>query len=211
VDVALLAMLAGVVFGALSVAVRVALRRARDPEAGAFVCALLVFLDEPLRAALVLATVAIVLGGALLVWEPSRLPDFRPMGLVLALVAAGLFAVRDNVVGERDRRRTAQRDPVALGSALRGGLHRSSGGGRAAPGSPPPPSWWRAGCSSASPAERGSQLARGLRRAKSSAISSNVAQRTPSWELMCSMIRSCMRRTWGRPLTSGWIVMVKTA
>jgi drug/metabolite transporter (DMT)-like permease len=57
-----------------------------------------VFLDEPLRAALVLATVAIVLGGALLVWEPSRPPDFRSVGLVLALVAAGLFAVRDNVV-----------------------------------------------------------------------------------------------------------------
>jgi drug/metabolite transporter (DMT)-like permease len=93
-----------------------------------------VFLDEPLRAALVLATVVIVLGGALLVWEPSRPPDFRPVGLVLALVAAGLFAVRDNVVGERDRRRTAQRDPVALGSALRGGLHRPNGGGRAAPG-----------------------------------------------------------------------------
>ena len=43
-DVVLLATLAGVLFGALAVAVRVALRRARDPEAGAFVCALLGFL-----------------------------------------------------------------------------------------------------------------------------------------------------------------------
>ena len=52
---------------------------------------------------------------------------------------------------------------------------------------------------------------RGLRFAKSSAISSNVAQRTPSCLLMCSMIRSCMSSTCGRPLTSGWIVIVKTA
>jgi drug/metabolite transporter (DMT)-like permease len=166
VDVVLLATLAGVLFGAFAVAIRMALRLVRDPEAGAFVCALLgfllaaavalplaapgvetgglwafalvgafvpglsqivfvhairhagasrtsvvigtapllsaglavIFLDEPLRAALVVATIAIVLGGALLVWEPSRPPDLRAVGLVLALVAAGLFAVRDNVV-----------------------------------------------------------------------------------------------------------------
>jgi hypothetical protein len=29
--------------------------------------------------------------------------------------------------------------------------------------------------------------------------------------LMCSIIRSSMRITCGRPLTSGWIVMPKTA
>jgi hypothetical protein len=44
VDVVLLATLAGVLFGALAVAVRVALRRARDLEAGVFVCALVGFL-----------------------------------------------------------------------------------------------------------------------------------------------------------------------
>ena len=160
-------MLAGALFGALAVAVRWGLRRARDPEGGAFVTAALgflvavavalplailddaelgglwafalvgavvpglsqivfvrairdagasrtavvigtapllsaglalLFLDEPLRPALAVATVAIVLGGALLVWEPSRPPDFRAVGVVLALVAASLFAVRDNVV-----------------------------------------------------------------------------------------------------------------
>ena len=58
----------------------------------------LLFLDEPLRPALAVATVAIVLGGALLVWEPSRPADLRAVGAVLALVAACLFAVRDNVV-----------------------------------------------------------------------------------------------------------------
>ena len=166
-DAVLLATLAGVLFGALAVAVRWGLGRARDPEGGAFVTAAfgflvaavvavplalldgaelgglwafalvgaivpglsqivfvrairdagasrtavligtapllsaglaLLFLDEPLRPALAVATVAIVLGGALLVWEPSRPPDFRAVGAVLALVAASLFAVRDNVV-----------------------------------------------------------------------------------------------------------------
>lgn len=166
-DAVLLATLAGVLFGALAVAVRWGLRSAGDPEAGAFVTAALGFLvaalialplalldgaalgglwafalvgaivpglsqivfvrairdvgasrtavvigtapllsaglallllDEPLRPALAVATVAIVLGGALLVWEPSRPADLRAVGAVLALVAAGLFAVRDNVV-----------------------------------------------------------------------------------------------------------------
>ena len=166
-DAVLLATLAGVLFGALAVAVRSGLRRAHDPEGGAFVTAALgfalagvvavplalldgaasgglwafalvgavvpglsqivyvrairdagasrtavvigtapllsaglalVFLDEPFRPALVLATVVIVLGGALLVWEPTRPAHFRAAGAVLALVAAGLFAVRDNVV-----------------------------------------------------------------------------------------------------------------
>jgi drug/metabolite transporter (DMT)-like permease len=166
-DVVLLATVAGVLFGALAVAVRRALGGARDPEAGAFVCAFVgfllaaaiavpaavrtgavfeglwafalvgafvpglsqilfvravqgagasrtavligtapllsaalavVLLDEPLRAPLVVATLAIVLGGALLVWEPSRPADFGALGLVLALAAATLFAARDNVV-----------------------------------------------------------------------------------------------------------------
>ena len=58
----------------------------------------ILFLDEPLRPALVVATIAIVLGGALLVWEPSRPPYFRAVGILLALLAATLFAVRDNLV-----------------------------------------------------------------------------------------------------------------
>jgi drug/metabolite transporter (DMT)-like permease len=167
VDVVLLATLAGVLFGALAVAVRAGLRRRPDAEAGAFVVAAVgcllsmlvaapvvalegveigalwpfalvgaivpgvsqvvfvravrdagasrtavligtapllsvgiavAFLDEPLRPALAIATVVIVLGGALLAWERERPPDFRLAGVILALAAAGLFAVRDNVV-----------------------------------------------------------------------------------------------------------------
>jgi hypothetical protein len=51
----------------------------------------------------------------------------------------------------------------------------------------------------------------GFRWAKSVAISSKVAQRTPSWVLMWSTSRSCISSTWGRPDTSGWMVMVKAA
>jgi drug/metabolite transporter (DMT)-like permease len=167
VDAVLLAALAGVLFGALAVAVRVGLQRDRDPEGGAFVAAALgfslvalfavplaladgaeieglwgfalvgavvpglsqivfvrairdagasrtaviigtapllsaglavIFLDEPLQPALAVATVAIVLGSALLVWEPSRPPHFLAAGILLALLAASLFAVRDNLV-----------------------------------------------------------------------------------------------------------------
>lgn len=166
-DVVLLATLAGVLFGALAVAVRAGLRRRPDAETGALVVAsvgclvallaagpvvaldgvdpgglwpfalvgmivpgasqilfvravrdagasrtavligtapllsagiAIVFLDEPFRAALAVATVAIVLGGALLAWERERPPGFRLVGPLLALAAAGLFAVRDNVV-----------------------------------------------------------------------------------------------------------------
>jgi drug/metabolite transporter (DMT)-like permease len=167
VDVVLLATLAGVLFGALAVAVRAGLRRRPDAETGALVVAsvgclvallaagpvvaldgvdpsglwpfalvgmivpgasqilfvravrdagasrtavligtapllsagiAIVFLDESFRAALAVATVAIVLGGALLAWERQRPPGFRLVGALLALAAAGLFAVRDNLV-----------------------------------------------------------------------------------------------------------------
>jgi drug/metabolite transporter (DMT)-like permease len=189
VDVVLLAITAGVLFGALTVAVRRALGRARDPEAGAFVCSVVGFavalviavpaaarggveldglwgfvlvgaivpglsqilfvravrdagasrtavvigtapllsaalavllLDEPLRGALAAATLAIVLGSALLVWEPSRPADLRAVGLVLAFAAAILFAGRDNAVRWISRETDA--DPllatsVSLGAA----------------------------------------------------------------------------------------------
>jgi drug/metabolite transporter (DMT)-like permease len=163
----LLATAAGMLFGALAVAVRLGLRRRPDAEGGAFVVALvgfllavvvaapvvavdgaeleglwafalvgaivpgasqilfvrairdigasrtavligtapilsaglaIAFLDEPFSAALAVATVAIVLGGALLARERERPPGFRLVGAGLALAAAGLFAVRDNVV-----------------------------------------------------------------------------------------------------------------
>jgi drug/metabolite transporter (DMT)-like permease len=58
------------------------------------------FLDEPLGPALAVATLLIVAGGALLAWEPARPAGFRVVGVVLALVCAVLFAVRDNLVRE---------------------------------------------------------------------------------------------------------------
>lgn len=166
-DAVLLASLAGALFGALAVSVRLALGRRRDAEAGAFVAAAVgclvcvlvavplavvdppaldglwlfaligafvpglsqivfvravqgagasrtavligtapllsaglavAFLDESLRPALAVATVAIVLGGALLAGERIRPPDFLVAGALLALAAAALFAVRDNLV-----------------------------------------------------------------------------------------------------------------
>ncbi len=58
----------------------------------------LIFLDEPLRAGLVLGALLIVVGGFLLVGERARPEHVKRIGLVLAVVAAVVFAVRDNLV-----------------------------------------------------------------------------------------------------------------
>jgi drug/metabolite transporter (DMT)-like permease len=58
----------------------------------------IVFLDEPVRVALVVGTVLIVLGGGLLAGERGRPAHFRAIGILLALVSAFAFGVRDNVV-----------------------------------------------------------------------------------------------------------------
>ena len=58
----------------------------------------IVFLDEPLRAGLVLGTILIVIGGILLAREPDRPAAFKLLGAALAIGAATFFAVRDNVV-----------------------------------------------------------------------------------------------------------------
>jgi drug/metabolite transporter (DMT)-like permease len=58
----------------------------------------LALLDEPLKAALLLGAVLIVAGGILLVGERGRPGHVRTIGLVLALVATIVFAVRDNFV-----------------------------------------------------------------------------------------------------------------
>lgn len=55
-------------------------------------------LGEPVRLGLLAGTVLIVAGGAGLAWERSRPHGFRVVGVVLALVSAVLFAVRDIVV-----------------------------------------------------------------------------------------------------------------
>lgn len=62
-------------------------------------------LGEPFRPALVLGTVLIVLGAAALARDRSRPGGFRARGAAFALMCAGLFASRDNLLrwlaGER--------------------------------------------------------------------------------------------------------------
>jgi S-adenosylmethionine uptake transporter len=57
----------------------------------------LALLGEPFQPLLVLGTVLVVAGGAVLVRERSRPEHFHALGAVLALACAALFAVRDNV------------------------------------------------------------------------------------------------------------------
>ena len=58
----------------------------------------LVALNEPLRAALMLGALLIVVGGLLLVGESVRPAHFKLMGLGFAFAATAVFAVRDNLV-----------------------------------------------------------------------------------------------------------------
>jgi drug/metabolite transporter, DME family len=58
------------------------------------------FLDEPVRGALIAATLLIVSGGVALAGERVRPESFRRAGVALALAATALFATRDNVVRE---------------------------------------------------------------------------------------------------------------
>jgi drug/metabolite transporter (DMT)-like permease len=58
----------------------------------------IVFLDEPVRAPLLLGALAIVMGGVLLAAERDRPGHLRARGLLYAAGAATLFATRDNVV-----------------------------------------------------------------------------------------------------------------
>ena len=58
----------------------------------------LVFLDEPLRAPLALGALLVVGGGVLLVRERDRPEHVRALGLLYAVGATVLFALRDNVV-----------------------------------------------------------------------------------------------------------------
>lgn len=58
----------------------------------------LVLLDEPLRAGLLVGALLIVAGGFLLVGERGRPGHVKRIGLLLALAATVVFAVRDNFV-----------------------------------------------------------------------------------------------------------------
>jgi len=55
-------------------------------------------LDEALEPAVLAGTALIVAGGAVLAFDPGRPAGFRMLGVALALLCAGLFAVRDNAV-----------------------------------------------------------------------------------------------------------------
>jgi drug/metabolite transporter (DMT)-like permease len=56
----------------------------------------LVFLDEPLKAGLIVGAILIVAGGVMLVREPGRPDHVRAVGLGAALAATVVFATRDN-------------------------------------------------------------------------------------------------------------------
>ena len=58
----------------------------------------LIFLREPVHAALLVGAGLIVAGGIALARERVRPSDFRRLGVVFALTATVLFAVRDNVL-----------------------------------------------------------------------------------------------------------------
>jgi drug/metabolite transporter (DMT)-like permease len=58
----------------------------------------LVFLDEPVKAALIVGAILIVAGGVLLVGESERPEHVRVIGLVFALAATVVFATRDNLL-----------------------------------------------------------------------------------------------------------------
>jgi drug/metabolite transporter (DMT)-like permease len=58
----------------------------------------LIFLREPVRVPLLVGAALIVAGGLALVRERVRPSDFRRLGVLFALTATVLFAVRDNVL-----------------------------------------------------------------------------------------------------------------
>jgi len=55
-------------------------------------------LDEPFHPALPVGAVLIVSGAILLAAEPTLPTDYRHLGILLALISAGLIAARDNLV-----------------------------------------------------------------------------------------------------------------
>jgi drug/metabolite transporter (DMT)-like permease len=57
----------------------------------------LLLLDEPARPLVLVGTLLVVAGGAVLTRERARPEHFRAIGVVFALTCAVLFAVRDNV------------------------------------------------------------------------------------------------------------------
>ena len=73
----------------------------------------LVALHEPVRAPLLIGAALIVAGGIALAGERVRPADFRRLGIVFAVLATIMFAIRDNLlrwlVGERPTRTRSSR------------------------------------------------------------------------------------------------------
>jgi drug/metabolite transporter (DMT)-like permease len=63
----------------------------------------IVFLNEPVEAALIAGTLLVVSGGTMLTWERGGFRGMLTLGVVFAVAAAVLFGVRDNVVRWAER------------------------------------------------------------------------------------------------------------
>ncbi len=117
-----------------------------------------IFLGEGINAGLVAGAALIVTAGASLSFERSKPPGYRTLGAVLAVLCAGLFAVRDTLVrwasgdatldATRAHRRLARggcdrRRRPGRGSRVRG-ARRSSCASRCGHSPLPAPVWaWR--------------------------------------------------------------------
>jgi drug/metabolite transporter (DMT)-like permease len=82
----------------------------------------LVFLDEPVQAALLAGTVLVVAGTMLLATERGRPRHVRRVGLVLAGVCTMLFAARDNLVRLASQHGDAAPLPAAAAPILAGAV-----------------------------------------------------------------------------------------
>jgi drug/metabolite transporter (DMT)-like permease len=81
----------------------------------------LVFLDEELKAGLLVGAVLIVTGGVLLVGERDRPEHVRLIGLVAALAATVIFASRDNLLRWLSIDTDVEPGPAALATLAAGG------------------------------------------------------------------------------------------
>ncbi len=81
----------------------------------------IVVLGEPVHVPLIMGAVLVVAGGVELARERGRPAHLRRIGLLYAITAATLFAIRDNVVRHLAVGRTPPPPAVAAAAALAGG------------------------------------------------------------------------------------------
>ena len=105
--------------------------------------------DEPVEAQLVVGAVAIVAGGTILVAERDRPVHLRSFGILCALGAAVLFAIRDNIV--RALHAHGSPETVAAATMLAGMLVGDRLGTRTPVAARGPIARARPACCSASP------------------------------------------------------------